>query len=40
VVPRNVYDTSHIDFTVGAITELYKNREKIPKVEITLGKEL
>ena len=39
-VPRNVYSTSHIDYTVAAITELHQNKEKIPKVKISRGKEL
>ncbi|MFW9880452.1 MAG: tryptophanase, partial [Candidatus Thorarchaeota archaeon] len=39
-MPRNVYSTSHIDYTVAAITELYKNRDKIPKVKISRGAEL
>ncbi|MHA2390883.1 MAG: tryptophanase [Promethearchaeota archaeon] len=36
-VPRNVYGQSHIDYAVAAITELYKNRDKIPKVKISRG---
>ena len=39
-VPRNVYDTSHIDYAVAAITELYRNRDKIPKVKVSRGREL
>ena len=39
-VPRNVYGPSHINYTVAAIIELYKNREKIPKVKISRGAEL
>ncbi|UCD02534.1 MAG: tryptophanase [Promethearchaeota archaeon] len=39
-VPRNVYSTSHIDYTVAAIKELFQNKEKIPKVKISRGKEL
>ncbi|MFW9999123.1 MAG: tryptophanase [Candidatus Hodarchaeota archaeon] len=39
-MPRNVYSTSHIDYAVAAITELYKNRDKIPKVKISRGAEL
>ncbi|UCC20109.1 MAG: tryptophanase [Promethearchaeota archaeon] len=39
-MPRNVYNTSHIDYAVAAITELYKNRDKIPKVRISRGAEL
>ena len=36
-IPRNVYDSSHIDYAVAAITELYKNRDQIPKVRISRG---
>jgi tryptophanase len=39
-MPRNVYSTSHIDYTVAAITELYLNKEKIPKVKISRGSNL
>jgi tryptophanase len=39
-VPRNVYGPEHIDYTVAAITELYKNKSEIPKVEVIRGKEL
>jgi tryptophanase len=39
-VPRNVYGPSHINYAVAAITELYRNREKIPKVKISRGAEL
>ena len=39
-VPRNVYDPTHINYTVEAVTELFKNRESIPKVKITRGGEL
>ncbi|MFX1573639.1 MAG: tryptophanase [Promethearchaeota archaeon] len=39
-VPRNVYSASHIDYAVAAIIELYKNRDKIPRVEISRGAEL
>ncbi|MFX1278443.1 MAG: tryptophanase [Promethearchaeota archaeon] len=39
-LPRNVYGQSHIDYAVAAITELYKNREKIPKVKISRGAKL
>ncbi|MFX0178118.1 MAG: tryptophanase [Candidatus Hodarchaeota archaeon] len=39
-VPRNVYDSSHIDYAVAAITELYKNRDKIPKVKVSRGAKL
>jgi tryptophanase len=39
-VPRNVYDTSHIDYAVAAITELHRNRDKIPKVKVSRGSDL
>jgi tryptophanase len=39
-IPRNVYNTSHIDYAVAAITELYNNRDKIPKVEVSRGASL
>jgi len=39
-VPRNAYNSEHIDYAVAAITELHKNKEQIPKVEIVRGKEL
>ncbi|MBU0757538.1 MAG: tryptophanase [Nanoarchaeota archaeon] len=39
-VPRNAYGPEHIDYTVAAVAELYKNREKIPSVEISRGQQL
>jgi len=39
-IPRNVYSASHIDYAVAAITELYQNKDKIPKVKISRGAEL
>ncbi len=39
-MPRNVYSASHIDYAVAAITELYNNKEKIPKVKVSRGAEL
>jgi len=39
-VPRNAYDSSHIDYAVAAITELYKNRNDIPKVKVSRGANL
>jgi tryptophanase len=39
-IPRNVYDSSHIDYAVAAITELHKNKEQIPKVKISRGEKL
>ena len=39
-VPRNVYSANHIDYAVAAITELYQNKNKIPKVKISRGAKL
>jgi tryptophanase len=39
-IPWNAYTISHIDYAVAAITELYINRDKIPKVKISRGAEL
>jgi tryptophanase len=39
-IPRNSYDESHIDYAVAAITELFKNKESIPKVKISRGSNL
>ncbi|MHA1448229.1 MAG: tryptophanase [Candidatus Hodarchaeales archaeon] len=39
-VPRNAYETAHINYTVEAMTELYTNRNHIPAVVISRGKEL
>ncbi len=39
-VPRNMYDMSHIDYAVAAITELHRNRDKIPKVKVSRGIDL
>jgi tryptophanase len=39
-IPRNVYNTNHINYAIAAITELYKNRDKIPKVKISRGAKL
>jgi tryptophanase len=39
-IPRNAYDNSQIDYAVAAITELFKNRDKIPKIEISRGAKL
>ncbi len=39
-IPRNAYSQNHIDYTVDAIVELYKNRKLIPKIKIVRGKEL
>jgi tryptophanase len=39
-VPRNAYNDTHIDYTVRALEELHKNREKIPNIKISRGAEL
>ena len=39
-IPRNAYGSSHIDYAVAAITELYRNRTTIPKVKISRGADL
>jgi tryptophanase len=39
-IPWNAYNISHIDYAVAAITELYLNRDKIPKVKISRGAQL
>jgi len=39
-VPRNVYSDSHINYAIAAITEIYHNRQKIPKVKISRGAHL
>lgn len=39
-VPRNVYDTSHINYSVAAITQIFNNKHLIPKVRISRGKNL
>jgi len=39
-VPRNTYGHSHINYAVAAVTELYRNREKIPKVRVSRGANL
>ncbi|MFW9896010.1 MAG: tryptophanase [Candidatus Thorarchaeota archaeon] len=39
-VPWNAYNISHINYAVAAITELYNNRDTIPKVKISRGAEL
>ena len=39
-IPRNAYSRSDIDYTVAAVSELFKNKEKIPKVRIVRGAEL
>ena len=39
-VPRNMYGKEHMDYTVAAISELYKNKDSIPKVEVVRGAEL
>nr|AQQ13384.1 tryptophanase 2 [Mastigamoeba balamuthi] len=39
-IPRNMYNEDHMSYTVAAIAELYKHREKIPKVTVARGAEL
>ena len=39
-IPWNAFNASHIDYAVAAITEIYNNRDKIPKVEISRGANL
>jgi tryptophanase len=39
-VPRNAYNSNHIDYAVAAITELYHHKDKIPKVKISRGAKL
>ncbi|KAK4187540.1 putative Tryptophanase [Podospora australis] len=39
-VPRHVYSDGHIDYTVGAIKDLYDRRHTIPNVTITRGKHM
>ncbi|TFF85954.1 MAG: tryptophanase [Promethearchaeota archaeon] len=39
-VPRNLYSSNHIDYAVAAITELYLNKEEIPRVKISRGANL
>ncbi|WP_371802922.1 tryptophanase [Candidatus Lokiarchaeum ossiferum] len=39
-IPRNAYSLSDMDYTVAAVTELYKNKDQIPRVRISRGAEL
>jgi len=39
-VPRNTYGHSHINYAVAAVTELYRNREGIPKIRVSRGANL
>jgi len=39
-VPRNTYGLSHFNYAVAAVTELYRNREKIPKIRVSRGADL
>jgi tryptophanase len=39
-IPRNAYSKEHFDYAVEAVKQLYENREAIPKVRISRGKEL
>ena len=36
-IPRNSYSNSDLDYAIAAITELYRNKEQIPKVVIARG---
>lgn len=31
---------THLDYVIAAVTELYKDRENIPNVKITMGRNL
>jgi len=39
-IPRNAYSNSDLDYVVAAVTELYANKDQIPKVRIARGAEL
>jgi tryptophanase len=39
-IPRNAYSPQHIDYTVEAIKEVYKNKNLIPRVKIKRGAHL
>ncbi|MFW9929196.1 MAG: tryptophanase, partial [Candidatus Thorarchaeota archaeon] len=39
-IPRNSYSPQHIDYTVQAIKEIYKNKELVPRVIIKRGGQL
>lgn len=39
-VPRLRYEREDLDCAIEAVTALYKNRDKIPKVEVVYGREL
>ena len=39
-LPRNTYGQEHIDYATAAIIQMYKNRDCIPRVEVTRGREL
>ena len=39
-IPRNAYNKSHFDYTIAAVAELHKNRDRIPKTEIARGADL
>ena len=36
-IPRNAYSNSDLDYAIAAITELYRNKDQIPKVVIARG---
>jgi tryptophanase len=39
-LPRNGYGKEHIDYAVAALTDCYRNRQRIPKMRITRGRDL
>lgn len=39
-IPRNAYGREHLDYTIAAVAELYRNRDIIPKMRITRGAQL
>lgn len=39
-IPRNVFSKEHLDYTIAAVAELYKDRENIPSMKITRGAHL
>ena len=39
-IPRNAYSSEHIDYSVQALSEMYKHRDHIPKMRIARGETL
>ncbi len=39
-IPRNAYSNEHFDYAIAAVTELYKQKHELPKVNITRGADL